>query len=90
VSPNVPQLPGLHTHIIRHSLALPPSLTPAGMKKLVEKRNAQFCDAVNELVRQPARDSPLDPHLVTGSWLEHLKPKTRFPCYKLPAGDLLL
>lgn len=34
----------------RHSLALPPSLTPAAMKKLVEKRNAQFCDAVNESV----------------------------------------
>ncbi|KAF9792472.1 P-loop containing nucleoside triphosphate hydrolase protein [Thelephora terrestris] len=30
--------------------SLPPSLTPAAMKKLVEKRNAQFCDAVNELL----------------------------------------
>jgi len=31
------------------------------MKKLVEKRNAQFCDAVNELLRQFVNPSPLDP-----------------------------
>ena len=42
-------LPAL-TNVIRYAHALPPSLTPAAMKKLVEKRNAQFCDAVNESV----------------------------------------
>lgn len=76
------------THVIRYSLALPPSLAPAAMKKLVEKRNAQFCDAVNELVYQSVRDSPLDPHLVTDSWPELLRLKTQFPCYKYPDGDL--
>jgi len=90
VSSNVLPLPSLHTHDIRYSLALPPSLGPAALKKLVEKRNAQFCDAVNELVRQSVRDSPLDSHLVTGSWLEPLKPKTQFPCYGYLAGDLFL
>lgn len=42
-------LPAL-TNVIRYAHALPPSLTPAAMKKLIEKRNAQFCDAVNESV----------------------------------------
>ena len=50
------------SHVIRrYSFALPPSLTPAAMKKLVEKRNAQFCDAVNGLLRQSVKYSPLDP-----------------------------
>ncbi|KAH7919907.1 P-loop containing nucleoside triphosphate hydrolase protein [Leucogyrophana mollusca] len=31
-------------------LSLPPSLTPAALKKLVEKRNERFSDAVNELI----------------------------------------
>ena len=90
MSSNVPPLPSLHIHVIRYSLALPPSLGPAAMKKLVEKRNAQFCDAVNELVRQFVRDSPLDTRLVIGSWLEPLKSKTQSPCYKHLAGDLFL
>lgn len=47
---NVPQLPSNHTHVIRYPPVLPPSLRPAAMKKLVEKRNTGFCDAVNELV----------------------------------------
>jgi DEAD/DEAH box helicase domain-containing protein len=34
----------------RSGYALPPALTPAAMKKLVEKRNEQFCHAVNERV----------------------------------------
>jgi len=60
------------------------------MKKLVEKRNAQFCDAVNELLRRYVKYSPLDLHNVTDCWLELLNPKTPFPCCENPAGDLFL
>ena len=78
------------SHTIRYSFAPPPSLTPAAMKKLVEKRNAQFCDAVNELLRRSVEHSPLIPHNVTDFWLELLNPKTPFPCYENLAGDLFL
>ena len=60
MSSSISQLPSSHEHIIRYSLALPPSLTPAAMKKLVEKRNAQFHQAVNELVYRSARVPPSD------------------------------
>jgi hypothetical protein len=43
------------TNVVRYAHSLPPSLTPAAMKKLVERRNVQFCDAVNESVHVARR-----------------------------------
>ena len=78
------------SHVTRYSLALPPSLTPAAMKKLVEKRNAQFCDAVNELLDQFVKHSSLYHLIITYFGLGLLSPKTPSPCYKNLAGDLFL
>ena len=70
------------TYDVRHSLTLPPSLTPAAMKKLVEKRNAQFSDAVNESVYPFRETYSLDSYLITGSWPKHPRPRTLLLCYK--------
>ncbi|CAL1704265.1 unnamed protein product [Somion occarium] len=41
--------------------SLPPALTPAATKKLVEKRNDRFVQAVNELLQAtPAGENPVD------------------------------
>ncbi|EGO21629.1 hypothetical protein SERLADRAFT_451651 [Serpula lacrymans var. lacrymans S7.9] len=43
----------------RLGLSLPPSLAPAGLKKLVEKRNERFCEAVNELIGAASNEDPV-------------------------------
>jgi len=35
-------------YYFRSSLTIPPSLTPAAVKQLIEKRNQNFCEAVRE------------------------------------------
>lgn len=89
VSLDIQSLPNL-PYVVRYSLTLPPSLTPAAMKKLVEKRNGQFCDAVNESVHRPVRDFPANPHFVTDLWPGLLNRRTLFPSYERLAGVLFL
>ncbi|KAL7283261.1 hypothetical protein ACG7TL_002690 [Trametes sanguinea] len=51
--------------------ALPPALTPAATKKLVERRNERFIEAVNELLRAtPLDDDPVV--LLQGAARDHI------------------
>ncbi|KAJ6500440.1 DEAD H helicase [Mycena sanguinolenta] len=68
-------------------LTLPPSLTPAAMKKLIEKRNNRFSAAVNELILATgAEDDPVG--LLKAAARDHIpidpsKPET-WPKHTIP------
>ncbi|KAF7359385.1 P-loop containing nucleoside triphosphate hydrolase protein [Mycena sanguinolenta] len=68
-------------------LTLPPSLTPAAMKKLIEKRNNRFSTAVNELILATgAEDDPVA--LLKAAARDHIpidpsKPET-WPNHTIP------
>ncbi|KAK7693290.1 hypothetical protein QCA50_002857 [Cerrena zonata] len=67
---------------------LPPALTPAATKKLVEKRNERFVQAVNELLQAtPEGENPAD--LLQAAARDHIpidpnKPKTQEPSREVP------
>ncbi|KAJ7702373.1 hypothetical protein B0H17DRAFT_923441 [Mycena rosella] len=68
-------------------LTAPPSLTPAAMKKLVEKRNQRFSEAVNELIL--ATEAPEDPVLLLkAAAREHIpinpSDPTSWPAFAIP------
>ncbi|KAF7972104.1 hypothetical protein HWV62_18928 [Athelia sp. TMB] len=56
----------------------PPSLTPAALKKLVEKRNQLFCKAVEELIlATPINEDPVD--LLQAASRDHIPIKPQSP-----------